>query len=81
MKLLRFTPGPEASARRLAAAADQNYLEYGVYPVAPTGLVGATNHGKVVHPTTTEPCPADLSQGVTITVDGFSGVPTVTYSP
>ena len=69
------------NARQLSAAADQYYLENGVSTVASADLVGATNYVKVVNTVASETYPTNLTQGVTITIDGIAGVRTVTYSP
>ena len=69
------------NARQLSAAADQYYLENGVSTVASADLVGATNYVKVVNTVASETYPTNLTQGVTITIDGLAGVRTVTYSP
>ena len=69
------------NARQLSAAADQYYLENGVSTVASTDLIGATNYVKVVNTVASETYPANLTQGITITIDGIAGVRTVTYSP
>ncbi len=69
------------NARQLSAAADQFYLENGVSTVASTDLIGATNYVKVVNTVASETYPTNLTQGITITIDGIAGIRTVTYSP
>ena len=69
------------NARQLSAAADQFYLENCDCTVASPDLVGATNYVKVVNTVASETYPANLTQGITITIAVIAGVRTVTYSP
>src|SRR3954466_8807933 len=69
------------TARQIAAAADQYYLESGGSTAAWTQIVGATNYVKSFNTVANETYPDFFTNGVTITIAGVAAVRTITYSP
>ena len=69
------------NARKLAAGADQFYLENGVSVVDFSALVGPTSYVKTLNIVAGEHYPDQFIQGTTITVEGVGGTRTITYSP
>ena len=67
------------NARQLAAAADQYMMENGVGFVAYTNIVGSTNYVKSINLVANESYPVIFTAGITITIAGISGSPTITY--
>ena len=65
--------------RQLGAAADQYYLEKGVWAVQITSLVGSSNYVKALNTVANESYPTAFTQGIAITVTGIAGARTVTY--
>lgn len=69
------------NARQLSQGADQYYLENGVSFAASTNLVGSDKFVKTFQTLAGEGYPANLTQGVTLTITGVAGTRTVTYNP
>jgi len=67
------------NTRQLAAAADQYFLEYGVSFVNQASLLGPTNYVKTLNTVANESYPADITQGIALTVTGIAGARTITY--
>jgi type IV pilus assembly protein PilA len=68
------------NVRQLGAAADQYYLEHGVWTVAITALVGSSNYVKTINTVANESYPAQFTQGTAITVTNIAGARTLTYA-
>lgn len=68
------------NVRQLGAAADQYFLEYGVWTVALTSLVGSSNYVKTINTVANENYPVAYTQGTAITVTNIAGVRTLTYA-
>ena len=66
---------------RLAAAADQYYMEHRVTSVAFSQLVGPTNYLKELRIVNQETYPTRFTLGATITASGIAGTRTITYAP
>ena len=69
------------TARQMAAAADQYYLENGATSADTTSLIGATNYVKALNTVAGETYPTGYTQGVTITISGVANARTITYAP
>lgn len=69
------------NARQISQGADQYYLENGVSNVASANLVGSDKFVKTFQTIANEGYPANLTQGVTLTITGVAGTRTVTYNP
>lgn len=66
---------------RLAAAADQYYVEHRVTSVSYSQLVGPSNYLKELRIVNQESYPTRFTLGATITASGIAGARTITYAP
>ena len=68
------------NARQLSASADQYFMEYGVSTVTLSDLIGISAYIKNLSTVANESYPPVYTQATTITVNGVSGMRTITYS-